>query len=122
MNEIARLSGDLSRIKDKHHDEISRIQADHRAEISLINEQHNTRNTRSQKQLMQLMVARDSQITVMRGELDAMNKKVLDAVKTHALEVKNLQTFHHRRVLMANGAAGDKAIEGMMHPLPTATV
>lgn len=117
MNEIARLSEDLSGIKEKHHDKISRIQTDHRTEISLVNDQHNTRSTRSQKHLMQLMVARDSQIMTIRGELDAMNKRVLDAVKTHALEVKNLQTFHHR-ILMANGAAGEKVIGGMRHPLP----
>lgn len=111
VNEIARLSGDLSTVKDQHHDE-----------ISLINDQHNTRNARSQKQLMQLIVARDSQIKAMRGELDAMNKKVLDVVNKHALEVKNLQIFHHRRVLMANGGAGEKVIEGTRFPLPTATI
>lgn len=123
VKEIARLDGvlsgikeanhfDTSRILEEHHVEIGRLNEQHHVEIARLNDQQNTRNARSHKQMMQLMASKDSQITAIRGELDAMNKKVLDAIKIHSTEVKNLRAFHHRRMLRPTGNDSEKMIEG----------
>lgn len=90
---------ELTRVKNQHHTELTRVK-----------EQHHT-------ETMALISERDSQISILRRDLDGLNKTTLMRMGVHKTEVEHIRRFHHRRLLDSAALATGNVVAGMWQSL-----